>query len=332
MNLQNETGLTPAFRPNDTFEKSADMGGYLGKMVVEALKSFTEANNALMYGDVYQESGDIRSYLKDGMFVNFGGINKTAVTNFMSSMLIGHAINQLWRTQKIWVMGGGQCGDGQGIGQGPKDYGVCRDGKAWYLYYWQENDKISLTGNQWGWAAAPPGADMLGKGDYAGVTIAVSLKSICLFPPQILWHMGPVQPKMDWSVTRGDTLKLTLVKILQNVIDSSLKAHAAAGYNYDFSTASSRAVKALENGENPRDQGAGWEGVFTLPVCDVSGAIGKNYQYGTSILMEYGRGNRPVWCGPVCGENLQKTQDFIQTSNMRNFKSPKRLCKKQPGY
>ena len=33
-------------------------------------------------------------------------------------------------------MGGGACGDGQGIGSGPQNYSVCRNGQAWYLYYW----------------------------------------------------------------------------------------------------------------------------------------------------------------------------------------------------
>lgn len=68
-------------------------------------------------------------------------------------------------------MGGGACGDGQGIGSGPQNYSVCRNGQAWYLYYWQEDDVISVTSHQWGWVTMPPGSDTLGIGDYAGVTV-----------------------------------------------------------------------------------------------------------------------------------------------------------------
>lgn len=49
----------------------------------------------------------------------------------------------------------------------------CRDGKAWYLYYWQENDVTSTTMHQWGRAASPPGADQLGQNEYAGVIVEV---------------------------------------------------------------------------------------------------------------------------------------------------------------
>jgi hypothetical protein len=158
---------------DDTLKRSADLGGILAKVVVEAMKAFTSANNALMRGDNYLNSGDIRLYLKGGLFVNFGGVDKNAVTGAMNALLIGQAINQLYRTQKIFIMGGGACGDNQGIGGGPADYGICRDGKAWYLYYWQENDVISLTSHQWGWTAVPPGADKLGQGDYANVKVSV---------------------------------------------------------------------------------------------------------------------------------------------------------------
>lgn len=158
---------------DDTLKRSADLGGILANVVVDSMKAFTSANNALMRGDKYLNTGDIRSYLKGGLFVNFGGVDKNAVTDAMNALLIGQAINQLYRTQKIFIMGGGACGDNQGIGSGPADYGICRDGKAWYLYYWQENNVISLTSHRWGWTAVPPGADKLGQGDYANVKVSV---------------------------------------------------------------------------------------------------------------------------------------------------------------
>jgi hypothetical protein len=159
---------------DDTFKKSADLGGILGNIVVGSMKAFTSTNNQLMHGDKVQND-DIQAYVKEGAFVNFGGVDKNAVIDMMNNFMVGNAINLLWRTQKIFIMGGGACSDGQGIGNGPKDYSVCRDGKAWYLYYWQENDVISTTSHQWGWVATPPGGDQLGKGDWTGVTVQVSI-------------------------------------------------------------------------------------------------------------------------------------------------------------
>jgi hypothetical protein len=145
----------------------------LGNIVVDSLKSFTTANNQLMSGQSYSNA-DIRSYLSGGAFLAYPGVDKNAVTDAMTNMLVGVSINQLYRTQKIFVMGGGACGDNQGIGSGPQEATVCRDGKAWYLYYWQENDVVSTTSHQWGWVASPPGADQLGQGAYGGVSVQVS--------------------------------------------------------------------------------------------------------------------------------------------------------------
>lgn len=86
-----------------------------------------------MKGNNYDNMGDVRSHFKDGMFVAFCGIDKTAVTNTMNAFVIGNAVNVLWRTQKISITGGGAYGDEQGIGSGPQDYSVCRNGQAWYF-------------------------------------------------------------------------------------------------------------------------------------------------------------------------------------------------------
>lgn len=149
------------------------MGAILGSIVLESLKSFISANNILMHGDAFGDSGDIRSYLKNGLFLDFPGVDKVGVINSMNAFLTGQAINALWRTQKVFIMGGGACGDGQGIGDGPQATSICRDGKAWYLYWWEEPGGIILNKHKYGWTSAPLGSDKLGQGDYAGVTIQV---------------------------------------------------------------------------------------------------------------------------------------------------------------
>lgn len=119
---------------DNTFSKAADLGGILGQVVVGAIQAFTESNNILMKGQ--NVHGDLRDYFRGGAFVAFPGVDKNAVTDAMNALLVGHAINQLWRQQKIFILGGGACGDNQGIGSGPQDFMLCKDGRAWYLYFW----------------------------------------------------------------------------------------------------------------------------------------------------------------------------------------------------
>ncbi|KAL9602343.1 MAG: hypothetical protein Q9219_001909 [cf. Caloplaca sp. 3 TL-2023] len=266
---------------DDTFQKSADMGAILGKVVLQSLKSFVAANNVLMHGDNFQNTGDIRAYLKDGLFLDFGGIDKVHVIDSVNAFLTGQAINALWRTQKVFIMGGGACGDGQGIGEGPQAYSLCRDGKAWYLYWWEEPGGIILNKHKYGWTSAPLGADKLGVGDYAGINV-------------------------------------------QAVISSSLDAYAAGRFAYTPATASARAQDALLKGwGNPGAAGAAWEGVFTIPVCDVGWAVEGNIDDKQYILQPQGHDYRPHWCGPVCGGDVQLTRDFIAAANMANFQSPR---------
>lgn len=248
------------------------------------MKSFTSANNDLMAGKNYQNTGDIKSYLSGGAFVDFGGVDKNSVIDVMNKFLLGNAVNQLWRQQKIFILGGGNCGDGQGIGSGPQEYSICRDGKAWYLYYWHEGNGDFLSEKQWGYVTNPPGADKLGQSDFSGVKI-------------------------------------------EDVINSSLDSYNVAEYNYDANKAQERVHEALQGAwRNPGSQGPSWEGTFTIPVCDVSAAVGQDWKLKQYILEEYGGNARPCWCGPICSNDWDKTKRFIQAANMDNFKSPKHNC------
>lgn len=158
---------------NDAMQKSADVGALLATIVLGSIKTFISANNILMHGDSFEDTGDIRAYLQDGLFLSFGGIDKVRVIDNMNAMLVGQAVNALWRTQKVFIMGGGACGDNQGIGIGPSAQSVCRDGKAWYLYWWEEPSGLVLNKHRYGWTSAPLGSDKLGQGDFAGVTVQV---------------------------------------------------------------------------------------------------------------------------------------------------------------
>lgn len=278
---------------DDPFQRSADLGGILGKIVIDSIESFTTANNQLMGGHEYNNE-DIRSYLSHGAFIEFPGVDTNAVTDSMTAMLVGTSINQLYRAQKVFIMGGAACGDNQGIGSGPQDTSsyICRDGKAWYLYYWQENNVISTTSHQWGWVASPPGLSQLQQNEFSNIHLNVS-----------------------------------------HIINSSLDAFNVAGYNYTTATAQARTEDAITKGwAVPGAYGAAWEGIFTIPVCDVSAAIGSNINLKQFILQPYGHDSRPVWCGPICSGDAEKTKAFIDAANMGGFESPKRLCGQDPGY
>ncbi|KAL9105854.1 MAG: hypothetical protein Q9227_009017 [Pyrenula ochraceoflavens] len=218
---------------DDTFQKSADLGGILGNIVLNGMESFTEANNELMAGHTYGDVGDIRSFIDGGYFDNSKGPDVNDLTDKIDAFLIGTSVNKLWRTMKVFIMGGAEGGGAcngddstNGIGNGPRAYSICRDGKSWYLYYWHEGNGNPFTSKQWGYVTTVPGSDQLGQGNYAGVTVSVLNPSIV------------------------DLLLSTKLKYFtsQDVINSSLDSYNVAGYNYDDSTAASRAASALQDG------------------------------------------------------------------------------------
>jgi hypothetical protein len=149
------------------------------------MKQIIGGNDQLMAGNEFGGRGDIRAFFKNGTFVNFPGVNATLAIDYMNTMLLAKAVNNLWRRQKVFIMGGGNCNDNSGLGQGPANAKLCRDGKAWYLYFWKEKSGFTLKKTQWGWVDIPPGADELGKGEYAGITIEVRTPICFLLYPLI---------------------------------------------------------------------------------------------------------------------------------------------------
>jgi hypothetical protein len=119
---------------------------------------------------------------------------------------------------------------------------------------------------------------------------------------------------------------------VEDILNSSLDAWNVAGYDYNADTAASRAHDAISSAwASPGSKGASWEGIFTVPVCDVSGAIGQNWDHGEYILQPYGHESRPVWCGDLCGD-ADKTKAFIDAAQMDGFQSPWHLCESKPSY
>ena len=116
-----------------------------------------------MKGDNFENTGDIRSYLANGSFVDFKPFDKLAYSDGFISVLKLHVANALWRAQRVFILGGAACGDNQGIGYGPPEGSYCHNGKAWYLYRWKSVKRTLLPPSP-GNVKAPPGLEYLGTG------------------------------------------------------------------------------------------------------------------------------------------------------------------------
>ena len=68
--------------------------------MIGSIKEFISANDQLMAGGIYQNTGDIRTYLSGGAWVDSPhGVDEVNVIGVMDNFLIGNAINQLYRQQ-----------------------------------------------------------------------------------------------------------------------------------------------------------------------------------------------------------------------------------------
>ncbi|KAI9827292.1 MAG: hypothetical protein M1832_005430 [Thelocarpon impressellum] len=278
---------------NDTPKKAAEVGRLLAGAFMNSITNFIAANNKLMGGEDFLSSGDVRAYVGSGAFVDFKGIDKQAVINKSRDMLASVAINYLWKKQKIFIMGGGPCDDSAGIGEGPQEAKLCRDGKAWYLFFWREyGGWHPFSSKQWGHVEKPTGWDQLANGDYTNITAQVIISSSL-----DAWLVGGNKYSYDTYLER------TQKKI-------------ASG-----SIAPSEAGPALE----------GTFSIPVCDVSGVIPIEAKRFQQKKYILQPWGYGKIPCWCQPICTNSTgqpdrQTSLDFIAAAQMTNFDSIKINC------
>ena len=112
-----------------------------------------------------------------------------------------------------------------------------------------------------------------------------------------------------------------------------MASNKAVGLNYTYDQFMNRTEDLLKDGFlSPSDAGPSWEGIFTVPVCDISGAIPqKNWPKKKVILQPFGKGKIPQWCRPVCTNSSGQTDaaltlQFLDAAKMTNFKSPTHYC------
>ena len=150
-----------------SFDNGAKIGQVLGRMFTRVLTLLTAANDEIFTGNGTnpdQLSIALPDYFRSGAMLEFDGIAKADLIGHMTGMFLGYAINYAWRLQKVFIIGGGDCGVDDGLGMGPAEGMVCIDDAAWYIYHWEE--KTSGKKKQRAGMVAPHGMKELGEGDY----------------------------------------------------------------------------------------------------------------------------------------------------------------------
>lgn len=150
------------------FERGADMGEALEDVFNATMRYLTDTNNRILTGTGSNKGewkADCLTYFEGGGMMNFDGVGKIKEMVILSDMLTAVAINRIWRSQKVGIVGGLPCGQDQGIGLGPKEWEYCHhDNTAWYIYHWEEELKNKQKDGAG--VIMPHGMDLLGKGDY----------------------------------------------------------------------------------------------------------------------------------------------------------------------
>ena len=87
------------------------------------------------------------------------------MTNTLTKWLLGTSINHLVRAQKVGIVGGIPCHEDMGIGLGPEEWKVCYKGRAFWIYHWEEVQKLGKLDGAG--VKRPHGLKQLGSGDFA---------------------------------------------------------------------------------------------------------------------------------------------------------------------
>lgn len=103
------------------------------------------------------------------------------------------------------------------------------------------------------------------------------------------------------------------------VAQAAGRAWEVAGFNYSSKVASERIQAAFaSNGSlTPFQDGAGWEGIFNIGVCDIQDHKDWIGQYGSGLL--------PCCCGVGCNE----TRAFVESVNLNKSSAWRHACFQQ---
>lgn len=111
-----------------------------------------------------------------------------------------------------------------------------------------------------------------------------------------------------------------------DIAKASGGAWRQGGFNYTQELASKRIMASItSNGSlRPFRDGAGWEGTWNLPVCDLGNHSDWNSPYGKS-----GKPNKYDYLPCCCGPDCRDTKAFAKASNMAGMQTYIHGCKEQ---
>lgn len=138
------------------------------------------------------------------------------------------------------------------------------------------------------------------------------------------WHNNAHKAYLT-SPPNIDRLNNTAYNIsIADVLVSSSRAWKYAGNNYTEETARNRIITSISsNGTlTPFQDGPSWEGIWTIPVCDIGNNIGWNTQFGDA---QQGFGRLPC----CCGKNCKDTAEFVYACGFNGSEDLLEGCQKQ---
>ncbi|KAJ5624508.1 hypothetical protein N7510_000817 [Penicillium lagena] len=282
-------GVTEALSVLPSEDPYMVQAGNAGVQMSQIYQALDQAIQNLYNNITSGNNDDIASVFSDGTFLleHSADITQNITDVFESSI-----INYVWREQMVFILGGSDCAEDQGIGNtGPKDdngiiWWCDENNKAWYLYFYQfNNNGVPGKGSQNtdAWIAHPWGSDRMGN-----------------------------NPSLQAG---GGTGNFYTWLNPYNAVISSVKSWQVAGNNYTTQTWEERMKGIISGGHNPLFDGNAIEGLWTIPVCNISAAVDQNYPGKSNILQPYG--SRSVeWCGPICDNDDDTTLEFFKAANM----------------
>ena len=116
---------------------------------------------------------------------------------------------------------------------------------------------------------------------------------------------------------------------MHDVVKSSVQAYSREKDSIYQETPEDLVMKALLSGQDPAKQVPGWEGTFTIPVCEISHSQGTWENEGQTMV-SYGQ--LPKWCGNICGNSRIETKHFMDIMELKYYNDPPSSCEHIPPW
>ncbi|KAI9775348.1 MAG: hypothetical protein M1839_001264 [Geoglossum umbratile] len=244
-----------------------------------------------------------RDYLQGGGYIGDNIPSNTKIEEFYMKQMVSRTINSEWRTKRIFIYFARTDDPEDSNGPEVTKYYSKADGGVYYLYRYSEDGILQ------GHLDKPWGLEFLN-----GSTVSVLSK------PQPKGMDGGRKAR---SLIRRDGSNYKIPP--SDITKASARAWRKAGFNYTDMIAQERILESIaSNGTlTPFEDGAGWEGVWTIPVCDVGNHTKWNVKYG------WKQNHRYDMLPCCCGENCKDTAKFIRAANLNGLQTVLRGCKIQ---